>query len=255
MPAPHIKTYKKVLLNFLSYRDGTTYNNDHSFDLATLGSITAEDVCRWLRYKAYGSPEPDEDHLPGFARSTTLHFHKKAISYFIPNKHMAYNVETLTGNPTRAPEVNDLIKAVKKHEVRAEGVPSQARREFTIEEFREIIRIAEKDDSFEVKVRLPTVCKLQFHLIARVDDTAHLLCNELKIHPQFDFALLVRLRWTKNCLEERDAPDQFLLGAMDSDFCVLIALGIYFQYVLEFTNAVHSDYFFCNSEETPDSVK
>jgi hypothetical protein len=97
--------------------------------------------------------------------------------------------------------------------------------------------------------------KFQLHLIARIDDTAHVLAKEVKVHNHFDFALTVRLRWTKNCLEERDAPEQIVLGSSDPDFCVLIALAIYIQYSLEFTNAAHSNYLFCDTEETPDNVK
>jgi hypothetical protein len=35
--------------------------------------------------------------------------------------------------------------------------------------------------------------------------------------------------WSKNVLDERRCPDQLLLGAEDSDFCVLIALGCYLE--------------------------
>lgn len=56
-------------------------------------------------------------------------------------------------------------------------------------------------------------------------------------------------------MEERDAPDQIILGANDSDFCVVVALGIYLQYVLEFTNAANSEYLFCDTKENPLSVK
>ena len=59
-----------------------------------------------------------------------------------------YNEETLSGNPTKAPVVNQLIKDVMRHEVRSEGAPLQARREITVEEFHMIIRIVEEFDSF-----------------------------------------------------------------------------------------------------------
>ena len=39
------------------------------------------------------------------------------------------------GNPTKAKEVNEMIKRVIKHEVRHEGVSSKARRAFDYKEF------------------------------------------------------------------------------------------------------------------------
>jgi hypothetical protein len=74
--------------------------------------------------------------------------------------------------------------------VRAEGVPPQARRELTQAECRIITRIAEKHISANsMKLRLPTMAKFQLHLIARIDDTAHVRFADLKVHPEFDFLL------------------------------------------------------------------
>jgi hypothetical protein len=257
MPPDANKTkYQRVLNAFLSRRDGLDYANDTVFADDVIRNIKEEDVVRWLNYKAYGVDEPGEDDLPTHCRSSTLHFHKKSISHFIPNKHFKWNVETLTGNPTMSPGINALVRAVKKHEVRAEGVPSQARRAFLPEEFRLVLRIVERFTSlFELQVRLPTMAKFQVHLIARIDDTSHVKSCDLKVHPQFEFALSVKLRWTKNCLEERDAPEQIILGAMDSDFCLIAALAIYLQYAYEFTNAANSEYLFCDTDETPVTVK
>ena len=35
--------------------------------------------------------------------------------------------------------------------------------------------------------------------------------------------------WSKNVLEERDAPDQIILGAFNSFFCCLLGLAIYLE--------------------------
>ena len=250
----HIATYRRILANFLAYRDGIPYPSDAIIDNSILSAITVDDICLWFYFKAYGTPTPNDEARPQFARHSTLHFYKKAISYFIPNKHLGYNVETLTGNPTKAPVVNQLIKDVKRHEVRAEGAPSQARRDISIEEFRIIISILEQYESFQTKVHLPCIFKLQFHLIARIDDTCHIATEEIRAHTLFDFALRIRLRWTKNCLEERDAPEQIVLGSMDKDVCVLVALGIFLSYSYEFTNAFNSEFLFCDSEEEPGTV-
>jgi hypothetical protein len=99
------------------------------------------------------------------------------------------------------------------------------------------------------------MAKFQLHLIARIDDTAHVKAEDFKEHHQFDFALCVRLRWTKNCMEERDAPMQIILASMDPNYCLIIALSIYLQFAYEFTNAAQSEFLFCDSGEDPIAVK
>ena len=208
-----------------------------------------------MKLTAFGRSDAGDDNVPTCRRSSTLAFHKKALSYFIPNKHLRWNTVSLLGNPTRSPEVNDLIKHVKRHEVRGEGVSSQVRRALTLAEFHSLVGMAPNSETFNLQVRIPCILKFQVHLIARVDDAAHVLMNELRAHGMFDYALRVRLRWTKNCLEERDAPEQIILGASDQDFCILTSLSIHLQYLLEFLSGENSDYLFCGSGETPESVK
>mmetsp|Transcript_3711 Transcript_3711/g.5065 ORF Transcript_3711/g.5065 Transcript_3711/m.5065 type:complete len:468 (-) Transcript_3711:47-1450(-) len=76
---------------------------------------------------------------------------------------------------------------------------------------------------------MPAAAKFQFHMVARVDDVAHFEEVDLKPNPEFDFALLSRMGWSKNVLEERDAPDQIILGAFNSFFCCLLGLAIYLE--------------------------
>ena len=59
----------------------------------------------------------------------------------------------------------------------------------------------------------------------------------------------------KNCLQERDTLEQTILGSSDQDFCVLTSLSIHLQYLLEFLNGENSDFLFCDSGETPETVK
>jgi hypothetical protein len=81
--------------------------------LLILSGITEEEVLRWLDSKAFGIDNPGNDDLPLHGRSPTLHFHKKAISFFIPNKHFKWNVDTKTGNPTMSPGINAFTCIVK----------------------------------------------------------------------------------------------------------------------------------------------
>lgn len=255
-PSANQRKYKNVLVLFLSNLHDVAYDQDTEFDADVMTAITDTNIVDWFQLKAFGNAVIDDDDVPNMCRSSTLYFYKKSISAFIPNKHIKWNVITQSGNPTTSPTVNALIKRVRKHEVRAEGVPSQARRALLPDEFRLLLRIAQRNHAvFALNLRLPTMAKFQVHLIARIDDTVHVKLDDIHIHPQFEFALLVRLRWTKNCMEERDAPDQIILGAFDSDFCVIVALSVYMQYAFEFTTASESPFLFCDRTENPDSVK
>jgi hypothetical protein len=239
----------------MRYRDRQYYPPQHRFSNRELNAITDQDVCNYFHFCAFGMPNPNDDDYPTYCRSTTLEFDKKAISYFIPNKHIPYNVNWHEGNPTKSPLVNDVIKRVKLHEVRGQGLSSQARRDLSVDEFREIIRVAQAQNDPVYKARLACITKFQIHLISRIDDSTRVFANELQGHDLFDFALLVRLRWTKNCHEEQDCPYQIIIGSIDACFCVLAALAIYLQYALEYTNAANSSYLFCDSDEAPSSVK
>jgi hypothetical protein len=71
--------------------------------------------------------------------------------------------------------------------------------------------------------------KFQFHIIGRADHISNLETIDLRVHAQFNFALQMAVSWSKNILNEQNCPDQILLGAMDTDFCLLLALGCYLE--------------------------
>jgi hypothetical protein len=71
-----------------------------------------------------------------------------------------------------------------------------------------------------------------------------LLNDNLKAHMRFpNQALSVKLAWTKNCLEERDAPWQTMLGA-NHYFCVLINVGLWLEVSLGFPGGALNPYVF-----------
>jgi hypothetical protein len=94
---------------------------DHDFSLVELAPLTPVDIKRWMSVEAYGAPEPGPDANPTHGRATSVLFWKKAISFFMPNKLTTWNAISGEGNPTRYIEVNELIKKVKKKEVRKQG--------------------------------------------------------------------------------------------------------------------------------------
>ena len=244
----------------MEWKDQQEYEADTEFTQAQLLEITPRHIVRFMCLKAYGTEDPAHDANPIHRRASGLEFVKKAVSFFMPNRNAHWNVETATGNPTMSVAVNDLIKRIKRQEVRKRGKKSNAKRDLKRPEFRKTLRLLESHTNcFNRRFRSPSMAKLQFHIIARADDISHLETNDLREHDKFKtFAAQVKVSWSKNVLEDRDCPDQILLGANDPDFCVLLGLGCYLE--TRFTNrqqpnAAGSRYLFGQADEEDEPLR
>jgi hypothetical protein len=98
---------------------------------------------------------------------------------------MTWNVAIQQGNPTKSAEVNNLIKKVKKCEVRHVGAPSKARRAAKMDEYRAALRIlmAKPQNDLMRCYLVPSLTKFQFHMIGRVDDCSQFLMESLTVLP------------------------------------------------------------------------
>ena len=202
----------------MSYLDNHEYSIDHQFTTERLAQIKPPDLMRWLNFRVYGTEHPEDDAKPN-KRHTAIAFWKKAISYYMPNKNMVFNELSNVGNPTKSAVVNDLVKRVKRKEVRKQGVAPKAQCDMEDAEYREILKVLRNNWGTNIIVRYgcPAVMNFQHHYIARIDDTCMSSMDNIQGHPQFSFALKARLTWSKNVMEERDAPWQVMLGSMDHD--------------------------------------
>ena len=252
-------TYFPYLCRLMSFHHGTEYDpkTQPMFEPDVLGTLTPTVILRWMHVMVYGVPDPPPGARSTHGRSSSIEFAKKAVSFFMPNRLMGWNSLRNEGNPTRSLEVNNLIKAVKKDEVRKVGKKSSARRPITKPEFRKVIQLLEAQGDFDSKYRYTAMLKQQFHLIGRSDDIANLETQGLKNHPDFDFAASMEVRWSKNVLEERDCPPQILLGANDPDYCVLLAHVIYLEPWCSHGCGRHSKYLYCDDRHagSPHKVK
>lgn len=223
-----VRQYKPVLIQFMSFIHQVDYGKDHVFSVDDLSTIQPTDIVRWLTFKAWGTDDPEPGAPPQGARANTLLTYKKSLSYFMPQQTVDWNPTAEFGNPTRSKEVRAIIKFVKKKEVRNQGADSQTRRPLVAAEFRQTVEmLLNSHNDSRKQYMMSAAIKMQFHLIGRIDDTCHMTWAELKRNPHFNFTLLVRMRWSKNVLEERDAPDQIVMGAKDPMYCVLFGLGLY----------------------------
>jgi HEPN domain-containing protein len=231
----------------MSFRNGQAYAQNSEFTDNQLAEITPNDLARWFCLKAYGVADPAPNANPTVGRSSSLEFYKKAISYYMPNRLSAWDVISNTGNPTRSIEINELLKRIKKKEVRKQGKQSLARRALEKREFEQTLELLNNYDDITRKYMVPTAMKFQYAMVARLDDTCQFKEEDLKPNPQFPFSLLCRMCWSKNVLEERDAPDQVLLGSMDPKYCILLALGIFLEVWTEAGEGLANDYLFGNT--------
>ena len=71
--------------------------------------------------------------------------------------------------------------------------------------------------------------QFQWNLIMRGDDVCHFELSDLE-RSEFNGALKTKVKWSKNVQDERDCPPQFLFGAMESLFCILIGLAIWLEF-------------------------
>ena len=251
--------YKPCLIRFMRFRDGVQYDKDQQFSTETLGNVTPAEIVRWMSLTVYGTPDPHPDDNPTEGRSSSLMFAKKALSYFMPNKLMHWNELSTppVGNPTKSSPVNDLIKRVKKKEVRKQGKPSEARKPFLEPEYEEAIKLMKLHENVEVRLFLSTIFVFQMCMIARIDDSSKLRHEDIKMNPQHsNFSILARLCWSKNVSEERDAPDQILIGAMNTCYCIILALSTWLEFWIERGHIDHTAFAFgIHGQQDPILIK
>ena len=138
--------------------------------------------------KAYDDPDPNINNgaRPVHGRSDSLYYAKKALSKFMPYRNA--NWVNGQGNPTKSNLVNDMIKQVKKFEVRGEGGASNAKRPLKQAEFRMTLSLFRRDDNdWNHRIRYPMMALWQYHLIGRVDDVCNFKLSDPRGHGDYDF--------------------------------------------------------------------
>lgn len=251
--------YKATLIQLMTFKNGVQYQKDDEFSPTTLGTVTPTDIVRWMCLKVYGKPDPNDDDFPTEGRSNSLNYYKKALSHFMPNRLMHWNelANPPVGNPTKSAPVNDLIRKVKKMEVRKQGKPSCARRAFLESEYEAALAKLKATENVEVRLFASTIFVFQFCMIARIDDSSKLRHDSIKCNHQHpDYSVLARLCWSKNVHEERDAPDQILMGAMDPSYCVILGLATWLEYAIGCGHFANTEFAFgIFGEKDPIAIK
>ena len=185
--------YKSNFFAFMSFLDGMTYSpqDDITFSQERILEITDLDVANFLTFKAYGPnlfPEEGPDEFPvALTRASTLAFYKKAISSYMTRQRQQWDEITGQGNPTKSAAVNEIIKALKKREVRGDAVPSSARRAIDWNEFMCLLvgtRLVYP--MHDVQYIMLAVLTLQWQIIGRIDDVMQLVTTTIQDSEHFD---------------------------------------------------------------------
>ena len=212
---PHKKACHPCVCRLVEFLCGYSVEFNSSGQTATftreqLLSIRPADMKRFMGLLACNDPDhnihPPCNHRPTHCRSSALEAAKKGVSCCMPHRTVPWCNNQ--GNPTRSGPVNDIVKEVKKFEVRGEGCPSHAKRAVRPNEFAHAVRILRSPPSFDCQHKCPMACLWQHCLIGRLDDAAHFEAKDPAGHPNFDFALRTNVRWSKNVMEERQCPPQ-----------------------------------------------
>ena len=163
--------YKPTLVMFFNWRDNPSpqWNKHSVFTQDRLYTIKPGEIVRFMQFKVYGMADPGVNDMPTLGRSSSLEYYKKALSHFMPDRLSPWNVKRHEGNPTRSVVVNNLIKLVKKKEVRKQGKKSQARSPFTEKEYEYLMALLEANENLS-KEEINTLFCFSHSFI---------LCNEL----------------------------------------------------------------------------
>ena len=242
--------YKAVLTSFVSYVHQKKYKTSHEFTEEHLRDITHEQVLQYFHFKCFGHPDPIfNETLKLRYRTNTVHYWKKALSYFLTNQQ------------TKSGEMNKLIGMLGQMQVRKKGRPSQARDALLDHGFQHLIEVLKQDRDDDKKKGLsrtnirkygvPAMLCFQFAMIGRLDDCTQMLLENLQVHDRFpSYALQARMSWSKNVRDERGAPFQMLVGSMLTVYCVLVNVALWLEIQLETTpGATLSPYIFSFSQD------
>ena len=143
--------YLHTLRPLMAFVHGRAFPADHVFTREEKLAVTPEKIVQYLKIQVYGTADarPDIDP-PLHHRSNTILYWKKAWSYFMINKGMAWNELSRVGNPTRSYLVHELIGNIKKMEAARCGVPSRARRALQVPEYENTIESFTEEENKEV---------------------------------------------------------------------------------------------------------
>jgi hypothetical protein len=215
--------------SLMSFLDNTEYADNTAYSPERLAQVTDVDVYWYLSNKAFGTPEPSEDDLLDRCHSTTIRFHKMAISHFMPWRRPVWDEIRKKGNPTKSQAINDLIKKIEKHEVRGTGVATTARRPIKWDEYIILLIAARHVFSHHKKAiyTILAILLLQWHFIGRINNIMSLVTTTIQPNLRHPSCLQLKMRESKNIRSTQDMPTQIFFASMDPLICPVLNPAVY----------------------------
>ena len=86
---------RPVLAMFMSWKDNTNHSPDCVFTNDDLHVMFPDHIVKWFNVRACGKENPDQDagDCPTLKGSSGLEADKQALSFFMPNQGMKWNID------------------------------------------------------------------------------------------------------------------------------------------------------------------
>ena len=165
-------------------------------------TITPEKIIWYLKVKIYSDEDANLDKDP------PLHHRQNSVLFWEKAEI------TKMGNLTRSAVLDKLLHVMNKIKVAHRGKPFIASRSFIPKKFKCLVRLCETHNNLEVGPWLASYMTFQLHMIVRLEDTTKFWLPDLKSCFKYpNSGVTTRLCWTKDSIEEQDAPTEVLSGA------------------------------------------
>jgi hypothetical protein len=227
---PRLDHYIRSLMSFKHDRWNDKYPKGTEFTKDELLTLRPIDVRRWLCMRAFHKPDPDwqNDCGPTYERASSLGKAKHGVSVYMPNQHAAW-IEGRGGNPTLHHSVLKVINDVTALETKGKGRKANDKRPYRQPEFDKLLEILRAFCDFDNRWKFPMMTLWAYHLIHRVDDTAHFKVDAPHGCHEWPFAVMTKTSWSKNVRSMPQCPDQILMGSADWKNCILCNLANYME--------------------------
>ncbi len=145
---------------------------------------------------------------------------------------------------------------MKRFQAQLRGRPAMARRSFTQQEWEQFMELVWGLDDPQIRLCASAYFPFMLHYITRLDDASKTYVHNLTGYRRFaNYAIMSKICWSKNVLEERDCPFQLMFGAMDVRYDLPTAFGLWLEW--RFEHCPHENVFvFCvDGLEDPVRIK
>jgi hypothetical protein len=93
----------------------------------------------------------------------------------------------------------------------------------------DIVRDPEEEDDDLKRCRLVSVLTLQWQLICRIEDMMKLNVGRVGASHNHPRTGSIKIEWSKNITEDREAADQSILASHSAKLCCLFAMSLYLE--------------------------